>query len=1088
MTIARSCAAFLAATLVVMALLATATAASTQRLFFVGTDIPDRIQVPSRFIFTDSDSLTLNSRLLVRDVDYVFESGSFDLRGVEFRDSDTLRVVFSPLPTGTPTRFGRQIPQIAASENEPQPHETARPKLVPQGARSDITLSGAKTFRFSARSSGASEFSQSFDLDVEGELARGLTLTGSISDRGYNPSYGVANSRVSELDKVSLKLTSRSFVAQVGDFMIQTPASLGLRRGKRLSGASARLGGESWAVNAVAGRPEGRFATARFQGQDGRQGPYQISADGGARPISPGSETVWLDGRRLVRGGAADYTMDYPAGRVTFSVDHPIDARSRIEVDYEPLADNYRGELYGGGGEVALLDSTISLAMEWLREGDDRRRPQFGELSAADEALLAAAGDDPGLAVRSGVTFDTTGAYELVTDSLPDSVYVFVGEGNGSYDVAFGYIGAGAGAYRFLGSGWYEFVGSGSGDYLPRVALTLPERIDHYQARLGFRSAVLGDLSLGFGHSSRDRNLFSGIDDSDNDGSLWNVRGRRRWGEGERDDSVSVSVRHRQTHYAAQDRINAADFRRKFMTPDDSLASRGDETAYQLAGALQLHPRLTVSSELARLEYKDAFSSNRAHVGSRVLLGERTFLRLGWSGARSDLDTVAVAADGRADNVNGLLQLAVGRLWQVGFEGEYDRRRHDFSGDPRGTRYARVMGTISSRSEQIALERYTEDTLLTSWTQTLRRTRLSASSDRRIGKLKYRTSLAHQWLERTDANERNSLGQLSYRYRGRSGRVNVSGAYTVSTETRNARGVAYIEVERGQGDYILEDGAYVPDPDGDYLRVEEILSDQARVRRGEKSFHFAREWSEILVRFNSAVEEELKDEGDRGVLWIVPFLTDSDQPYLFYSRRYDADLRLGATGGFHIVNLTGREAVQIREVAGDSRERRDIEGRLVLKQAPGAFFLEQSLRLFKTDRNEYYSGAGEVEGLQVGATARRPFGRSEVTVGASWRRAESAIDERSDISSLRLTSRTQSVGKAELRSSLELYSQRLSGVAGVPSYTLTDNRPGERGAIWSVGLRYGTGGQTRVNLTITGRHADTRTARITGRGEFVAGF
>ena len=79
--------------------------------------------------------------------------------------------------------------------------------------------------------------------------------------------------------------------------------------------------------------------------------------------------------------------------------------------------------LFSGGTGMTLPDSTFFVSVGVLREGDDRDQPVVGELSESDRALLAVAGDRS--AMRSGVVADTTGAYVLVVDSLPDSVYQY---------------------------------------------------------------------------------------------------------------------------------------------------------------------------------------------------------------------------------------------------------------------------------------------------------------------------------------------------------------------------------------------------------------------------------------------------------------------------------------------------------------------------------------------------------------------------------------------------------------------------------------------------------------------------------------
>ena len=125
------------------------------------------------------------------------------------------------------------------------------------------------------------------------------------------------------------------------------------------------------------------------------------------------------------------------------------------------------------------------------------------------------------------------------------------------------------------------------------------------------------------------------------------------------------------------------------------------------------------------------------------------------------------------------------------------------------------------------------------------------------------------------------------------------------------------------GFVIKEDGGFIPDPDGNFIRVEELLSNQARVSRAEKAFYFTKDFDLLVLRLNSVVQEELHDEGERDIWWVVPFVSDVDQPYLYLSRRRDLDLRLMPVRGGYGVNVIASEEWEIREIGGDNKNRRE---------------------------------------------------------------------------------------------------------------------------------------------------------------------
>jgi hypothetical protein len=395
---------------------------------------------------------------------------------------------------------------------------------------------------------------------------------------------------------------------------------------------------------------------------------------------------------------------------------------------------------------------------------------------------------------------------------------------------------------------------------------------------------------------------------------------------------------------------------------------------------------------------------------------------------------------------------------------------------------------LGSRTERLGYEFYTEDTLVSDWTEQARRNRISASSKRRIGNLNYTALVTYQRLRLAETSEDDFLGRVGLNYSDAARQLGFGAAYVVSEETRNSRGLTYLEVEPGEGNYIKVDGAVIPDPDGNYIRVEETLSETSRVRRGEKSFYISKTWPLALLRLNSNLVEELLPEGSRQLWWVVPVLSDIDQPYLFYSRQYDVDLRLFPIKSGHFLNLDYSEDREIRSVVGAARRRSDFAGAIELKQVFRKAYFEEGLELFKYDRDAYFSGSGVIDGYRLSAQYRQTFGANEVSTGFAFRRAESDAGEKSRIYAIKADSRMQVIRKGELRTSLELYHQDFQNLTGTPSYLLTDNRSGTDGALWSASVRYGIKGDMRINMSISGRHSDDRVARVTGRGEFVAGF
>lgn len=1070
-------------------LLVLASSPSARQQRFTGADLPGRLYVGSSFIVENSDSIIVNDSLISRER-YRFNAqvGAFELGQLDVAADDTVLVRYRPLPSWLERTYGLK-PTAGSSTRARRPQTDEAGSRVPvrsqAGAFSDVSLTGSKAFRFNSTTGGGSEFNQALDLRISGQLAENVKISGAVTDRGFDPTYGTSNSRLSELERVNLQLQSPAVRAQIGDISIASPLSQAGRASRRVSGAAVGVALEHWSVNGLAARPRGRFASVQLQGRDGVQGPYRISEGAQVRAIVPGSEEVWLDGRPLSRGADKDYIMDYPTGRITFNVNHPIDRRSRIEIDYEVAEDDYREEMFAGGGGLALVDSSLLINVEWLREGDDRDELVTGELSDTERALLESVGDDPTSAVRSGLVADTNGAYDLVSDSLPDSVFTFVGRGNGAFSVQFSFVGAGQGEYLFRGDGNYEYVGSGAGDYAPVVFLPLPERAEYVTTTATYVGRNVGSLSAEWRYSRFDRNLWSTQGDDNNSGSFYRFDYDRAWTSYDRMGRLNYQFQLVEQQFNEPQRFNRADFRRDFLLPDTTRIA-ADEQVHTLDATIPVGRGLSIDPNVGYVVYPTQFKSLRTGLGVQYGSTERLFVRSQLYATNAEQTFSGAEGKSLTASSDWSYRLSDPLLVLAGVA--YDDRSDEYAGSTTGARYFQWRGGVDVYGNRLEFERFVQDTLTDSWAEELDRNRLRATTDRRFGNLNVQTVLTYQWLTRQQADESSFLSRLNLQYDDFARRLNATASYVLSEESRNARGIAYIEVDPGQGDFIEEEGRFVPDPDGNFIQVEEILSDEARVRRGEKGFSFSRFGRFASVRFNSTIEEELKSDGERDLLWLLPFYSSEDEPYQFYLRRYDAEVRLLRTGRFWAVNLSYGSDRELREVAGSARVRDDDRYAVVLKQAAGSFFFEQGGERFLSDRDAYYNGGGVVDGVRLHLSVGRRMAQGEVTVAGAVRRADADVGLRSDIASVTGTSRLPVLGKGELRTSVELYTQDLTDNAGFIPFQLTENRSGQRGAIWSIDFRRDLKNYLRARVRVSGRHADDRTARITARGEVVAQF
>jgi hypothetical protein len=1044
----------------------------------------NKISVDSFRIVLGTESIFLNNHRLVRGADYSIDRIPPILTLLNFQpgDHDTLTLTYTKWPHWFLQTWGRPLGELSAPSSKiPTPRQAETAVHPAQGGA--IRISGAKSFRVTSGPGVGSAFGQSLDLGISGELAPGVQLSGAISDRGYDPINGFANSRLDEYDRLYLRLTSPRLVAQAGD--ISTKDLAPSVRSRDVSGGSVQLRFPTYSLFGIAARPRGRFQSIRLNGRDGYQGPYQPT--GAVRAIVPGSEQVWLDGRLLERGANKDYTVDYPTGRITIGPAHPVDARSRIEIDYEPVTTQYRQELLVVGGGITSRDSSRTLAVTLTREGDDRER-SLTVLNPEDQNALANSSDT--LIARSGVTADSLGAFRMIADSLPDTVWQYVGIGNGDHTVRFSFVGANKGRYRYLGNDQYLFTGSSRGDYEPIILLTPARRTETFQAVGTIRPVTGGRIDADVRISSAHFNLWNpGIPTVN--GSYHSISARQNWNWHGTENWLRISRQYVDAAYASSVRLDEPDLSRTYLTPGVMTFS-GHRTRHDASLDLSLVRNLVVHPLFSRLDYSHLFSSNAFGTTVDWKLRPRLTVNAGWREVAANYRLSPRSGEGAGTSIFGRGAYAMGR-YSLTSEIEYDRRRNEYGDSATGVRYRRESVSLLRDRNSISYERYREDSLVSSWRRNLTRHRLNATVEQSFGLWRADGLFTRQWLDFPDRNERSLLGRVNVGHDDPRRRLALAAGYTISEEQRNARGYTYLQVDPGRGNYRLDNGRYIADPFGDYLRIEELLSDIQRVRRGERTFRFSKESRDFLIRGSSFINEELMIGGKRPWWWAIPFASSESAPYLFYERRYEIESRAVSWQGVHLLNLSAADTRESRLIVDQSRVRRDFRLRVAVREPLKRWSLEQGAERFTSDRDQFYGDAGRAEGWRGFVGAKRTIEGGEISSELEYRRADGnsgdpAAAERSTLIILKSGIRAAVLHRGELRLDTETYTQALLGIQGYPSSILTDNHEGKRGVVWTVSANYGLSRTLRLNMTINGRYSDNRPGRLFARSEMTAEF
>ncbi len=438
-------------------------------------------------------------------------------------------------PGGIRSRIGLRV--MAPPPGRTESGEVVLPEVeeawtLDQGG--DLDVRGSKAIFVSSGNRRELTVDQNLRINVSGQLTSDIYVRAALSDDNLPVVPEGNTEELKDIDKVLVELEARRWKAVLGDFMALRGGTLFGNYRRKLQGFSMEARPGQGRVEALFGSPRGLYRTVEFRGQESNQGPYFLGTGEASQNlfVVAGTELVTLDGETLTRGANRDYVIDYVRGTVTFTFRRLITADTIIVVEFEEGEGPYsRGVVGAGGGLVfGLLGAPGNVGVRMTRERDDATRLRAGELSPEDEAVLAAAGNDPLAAVASGATEvdPGTGTYDKV-DTGDDTYFVYAEDG-GDWDVQFYFAGSGQADYELTnltetGVRVYTWVGDGLGTYGVGRLLPLPDSHSLFSLSADVGDTVGAVLHAEWHLSKLDGNTLSDIDDDQTDGQAVHLRG-----------------------------------------------------------------------------------------------------------------------------------------------------------------------------------------------------------------------------------------------------------------------------------------------------------------------------------------------------------------------------------------------------------------------------------------------------------------------------------------------------------------------------------------------------------------------------------
>ncbi len=584
----------------------------------------DVFALAHRFLLAGSERVVRDGRPLAAETDYRLDAESGSVRlAAPLLPGETLAVSYAWVPVDLP----REIVGLRPQEPTPADSSGALPAAVhapflPKELEPELTIGGAKTLALEVGSNKDAAVEQSLRVSVAGTIGTSTKLTALLSDQNVPLQPEGNTQRLEELDEVLVKIESPRAGATLGDFVSSRVGTPFGDYERRLTGAQAHVRRDSALVRGVGAKARGNFRSLEIRGVEGKQGPY-VLAGAGPNPegvVVAGSERVWLDGQLLTRGDANDYVMDYSRGELEFTNRRLVTKDSEIAVDFEIAEQDYERNFYlgEGGAEFAPADLRVRASVAAESDGDD---PLNFTLTEERRQTLREAGDGR-ILVPGAVCGVEGGDYDEA-----GGIFTYAGRDSGSCEVAFTFVGAGAGDYvrdRDLDTGltFFRFAGANLGDHTPGLLLAAPRSARFAEVGVAARGAGFS-LAADGAFSTEDLNRLSSADDDDNEGAAAHVR--LAWADA--DSAGSDAVR---TGASARFRGQEAEFATLGRTRDVFLGeqwnftdtSRADETLGEVDAWVERPTRWKAGAAAGLLDRTERFRSARQE-GRAEWTGER---------------------------------------------------------------------------------------------------------------------------------------------------------------------------------------------------------------------------------------------------------------------------------------------------------------------------------------------------------------------------------------------------------------------------------------------------------------------------------
>lgn len=563
-----------------------------------------------------------------------FQKGTLVLNPNALIPDDTLTVRFLKLPaylTKEYSIYDRSL--VVNNGNLYRVSKDPIKKFIPFDG---LNTSGSITRGVTIGNNQNATVNSSLDLQITGKISDRVNLRASIQDSNIPLQEGGYSQKLDEFDQIFIELYSDKWSIRAGDLFLENRKSRFLNFNKKVQGLSTSFEfgtpEKKTTVFASAALARGQYAKSTFTGQEGNQGPYKLKGPNGELYILviSGSERVYVNGVLLKRGENNDYVIDYNAGEIIFTSLFPITSEMRIAIEYQYSDKNYtRFVTYAG---VTHEQEKWSIGGYLYSENDVKNQPLQQNLSAEQVQALIAAGDNPDLMTAPSAYSDTYSENKILYKKiLVGAVEVFEYSNNQEdelYNVKFSLIGDKLGNYILAtttGIGKiYQYTepvnGVPQGNYEPITRLIPPVKLQLATVLGKYTPNEKTNVDFELGISNNDKNLFSPIDDGNNQGlaGKLNVKQRlftRKW-------LIDAFANYQFVDQKFQpiERLLTIEFNRDW----NLVNTLGSQSLLVTGATFQLPEKGQLTYQFEKLDFSESFSGTRHVVNALFRLKQFT--------------------------------------------------------------------------------------------------------------------------------------------------------------------------------------------------------------------------------------------------------------------------------------------------------------------------------------------------------------------------------------------------------------------------------------------------------------------------------